>query len=89
MKRNEVFCVIKYKVWLCDDYGTTEYAILKLMNDGADYSIAVITPKRARQIIAEYNMKEKFANNHGRVWELPRASFKKRFCGKFKYMYGD
>jgi hypothetical protein len=80
----DVFCVIKYKVWFCRDYETTEYAKLQLSNDGWDYSLTVIPAKKAKEMIAEYGMIEKIANEYGRVWERPRVSFKRRFRGKYK-----
>jgi hypothetical protein len=75
-------------VWFsCGDYEATEYAILKLKRYGSMYTTTVIPAKKAKELIIEHNMKEKLANEYGRVWELPRASFKRRFSGTFKYGY--
>jgi mevalonate pyrophosphate decarboxylase len=65
------------------NYETTEYAMLTLTQDNTCYSTTVIPSKKARQIISENKMKEKINNRHGRVWELPRKSFKRRFKGKY------
>ncbi|MDR1340687.1 MAG: hypothetical protein LBK58_11645 [Prevotellaceae bacterium] len=79
MKEN-IFCIIKYSVWMlsCE---TTEYAMLQLIRNGLDFSTAVITAKRARETIAEFNMVKKVDNEHGRVWEIPGKSFKQMYRG--------
>jgi hypothetical protein len=84
MNGDGVFCILKYRVYLCKAYQTTEYAILELTHDGYDYSTTVIPAKKAKAIISEYGMKEKVNNVYGHVWELPRKSFKRRFMGRYR-----
>jgi hypothetical protein len=85
----DVFCVLKYKVSFCEDYETIEYAVLILTRGGKSYITTTLTPQRAKKMIAEHNMQEKVSNKHGHVWELPRKSFKRRFCGEIKYEYEE
>jgi hypothetical protein len=87
--KDDVFCVLKYKVSFCEDYETMEYAVLILTNGGTSYITTILTSQRAKKMIAEHNMREKINNEHGHVWELPRKSFKRRFCGKYKYRYEE
>jgi hypothetical protein len=79
-KKSECFCIIKYSVWVlsCKEI---EYAMLRLTGGGFYFSTTVISPKKAREIIAEFNMVKKVDNRYGCVWETPGKSFKRRYKG--------
>jgi DNA polymerase III sliding clamp (beta) subunit (PCNA family) len=81
--KNAVYCIIKNKVFISSAYQTTEYAKLELTPDGQEYTTTIIPSRIAREIIATKRMKEKINNEHGRVWELPKKSFRRRFKGKY------
>ena len=86
MKERGVFCIIKYNVWFrTGEYSAKKYELLTLTHADRDYFPKEIEAKEAREIISEYNMKEKVRNEYGQVWELPRQSFKRRFRGKYVY----
>jgi hypothetical protein len=77
-----VFCILKYRIWLSPaDYESVEYERLALSQDGYEYSSTIISAKKAKETIEAYNMREKINNEWGRVWEIPRKSFRRRYRG--------
>jgi hypothetical protein len=86
-KAEGIFCIIKYRVWLCKEYKTAEYALLTMLPCRWKWNTDIITPQYANEIIDGHSMVEVLSNEHGRVWELPAVSFKSKYRGKYKYEY--
>jgi hypothetical protein len=74
--------VVRYNVEF-GGHETTEYALITLMRDRRTVDEFAIPTREARDVIAERDMIEVLNNEYGRVWELPGASFKKKFKGKY------
>jgi hypothetical protein len=76
------FLVVRYNIEF-GGHETTEYALITLMHDRRTVDEFDIPTREARDVIAEKGMTEVSNNEHGRVWELPGAPFKKKFKGKY------